>query len=144
MTLYAEAYPISTYRIRSLSAYAIEGEHGCRVRRVYHDGRVVRYRSTATVDEFMLQHKHLGPWLPVDKQYLGVSIVDQFIPKENNDGHQDRTEAGRRARVENEEEARRKISAGLDGLQAAHKGKNYIDESLGYPLTIPSAGRERR
>ena len=55
MTLYAECFPLAKTGVRLIAAFHIEGENGCRVRRVHLDGREVRYRSTCTVDELMLQ-----------------------------------------------------------------------------------------
>lgn len=99
MTLYAECRPDpARTNIREMIAYHVEGELGCRVRRVAFDSggaRVTCYRSTTTVDQFMLQNRHLGEWKPLDRVYLGANVADRYPPAGENHGNQDSTETSR-------------------------------------------------
>lgn len=60
MTIHAECWP-GKGPVRSISVYTVEGEVGCRVRELRAD-RVVSYRSTASIHEFIAQRVHPGPW----------------------------------------------------------------------------------
>ncbi len=70
---------IETPRIK-LTVYAVEGENGCRVVQRVPGAPVLRFRSTASVEEYVRQHRHLGKWAVISPtRYLGTDIADAHI-----------------------------------------------------------------